>query len=711
MMMIVEEFNKYLVAEECMKFKKLAIYVAIAVAGMSQTPVYATNGMLLTGYGFRSQGMGGVGIAYGRDSLSVAANPANATKSGMRGDMGVGIFNAERHVAVGADAGQTSPFNFHGSVESDNKYFIMPEMGFTMPLTEKLSVGLAFVPNGGGNTTFRENFFSYQSTPTAAQYPARDKTLGVDLMQLVAPITVAYKVNEDHSIGASLVLAAQRFRAYGLQAFPQFGTTVLSGQLLSDPNHLTDVGFDYSYGAGVRLGWQGEFLNDRLTLGLTYASKTYMTKFDKYRGLFAEQGKLDIPENYGIGIAIKPASNLTIAADIVRINYSDVGAIGNRGPGEPLSTGGIPSSSDPTVLLGMDKGMGFGWTNQTVYKLGINYGLNERWQLRAGYNYGKSPIPNDQLTFNTLAPATTEKHYSVGFTYKANDNLEVTGTYVYAAPHSQQAINQNILGGVQVDMHQNIFALSLGWVLDPGATDYGDAPSEPINFGSGDRGFYGGFGLGQARITSWKAADFNSDLTTALGYPATTGVDQRSMGFKAYLGYSFNKFFALEGGFADFNDVKGSSAITYKNYTNAGGIPGNPALQVLPGSSVYTAENDAWMLAFVGKLPLTEKISALAKLGASSWSSNYRVNYTRLNPTAGPQPLPQPSAATAALGNPYNPIAQSGSDRGVDLYYGLGVSYDLLDNIALRAEWERFKFGAPHVDHVDLMTAGVSMKF
>jgi len=54
-----------------MKFKKLAMYVAIAVAGMSQTPVYATNGMLLTGYGFRSQGMGGVGIAYGRDSLSV----------------------------------------------------------------------------------------------------------------------------------------------------------------------------------------------------------------------------------------------------------------------------------------------------------------------------------------------------------------------------------------------------------------------------------------------------------------------------------------------------------------------------------------------------------------------------------------------------------------------------------------------------------------
>jgi len=692
-----------------MKFNKLAMSVAIGVAGISQAPVYATNGMLMTGDGFRSQAMGGVGIAYGRDSLSVAANPANATKTGMRGDMGVAIFNAERHVAVGADAGQSWTYNFHGSVESDNKYFIMPEMGFTMPLTEKLSVAMAFVPNGGGNTTFRENFFSYQSTPTAAQYPTRQKTLGVDLMQLIAPITVAYKVNEQHSVGASLVLAAQRFRAYGLQAFPQFANTILPGQLLSDADHLTDQGFDYSYGAGVRLGWQGDFLDDRLTLGLTYASKTYMTKFDKYRGLFAGQGNFDIPENYGIGIAVKPAKNLTIAADIVRVNYADVAAIGNRGPGTPIDLNGIPSNTDPTALLGMSNGMGFGWTNQTIYKLGINYGLNERWQIRAGYNYGKSPIPNDQLTFNTLAPATTEKHYSAGFTYKANDNLEVTGTYVYAAPHSQHAINQNILGGVELDMHQNIFALSLGWVLDPGVTDYGDTPSAPINFGSGDRGFYAGLGIGQARITSWAASDFNTDLAGALGYPAITTVDQRSMGVKAFGGYSFNKHFALEGGFADFNDVKAYSQINYKNYTAAGGIPANPALRVGAGMSEYTAENDAWMLAAVGKMPVTDKISAFAKLGASSWSSHYRVVYQRSNPTAGMQPLPQP--ATPSVATPANPIAKSGTDRGVDLYYGLGVSYDLLDNLALRAEWERFKVDTLHIDHIDLVTAGVSMRF
>lgn len=668
-----------------MKYKKLAMCVAVAVAGMSQVPVYATNGMLMTGYGFRSQAMGGVGIAYGRDSLSVAANPANATKSGMRGDMGVGIFNAERSAAVGPDAGQLyGPFNFNGEVESDNKYFIMPEMGFTMPLSEKLSVGMAFVPNGGGNTTYRENFLSFRPPAATRAVPARDVTLGIDLMQLVAPITVAYKVDDNHAVGASLVLGAQRFRAYGLQSFVEFGgpTGPLNGQLLSDPDHLTNQGFDYSYGAGVRLGWLGEFMDDKLTVGLTYASKTYMTKFDKYRGLFAEQGGFDIPENYGIGIAIKPAKNLTIAADIVRINYADVPSIGNRGPETGSGTAGIQSSSDPDKMLGNDEGMGFGWSNQTVYKLGINYGLNERWQIRAGFNYGKSPIADDQLTFNTLAPATVEKNYSVGFTYKPNEMLEVTGTYVYGAPNTQKAIDQNILGGVEIGMHQNLFALSFGWVLDPGVTDYGDTPSDPINFGSGDRGLYAGFSFGGSRVGGWEAADFNAQLVALGENPNSATAEETDIGWKVYAGYQFNKYLALEGGFVDFNDVKATVV-----YTGAGAPR---------GQSYFTSENDAWMLAAVGTLPVTKNISAFAKLGASHWSSNQRVSSHNLN--------------DQMITNAGYPQTDTVTD-GVDLYYGLGASYALLDNLALRLEWERFKFDAPHIDHIDLTTAGVALKF
>lgn len=640
------------------KFKTLAGAVALAVTGNA----FATNGYFLPGNGFRSQGMGGVGIAYGRDSLSIATNPANVVNTGMRGDIGIGIFNPERSAAVGAQAGQTSVFNFKGEAESDSKYFLMPEMGVTMPLTERLSVGFAVVGNGGMNSTYHENFFSYKLGPAPAD-PPRDAKLGVDMMQLLVPITAGYKLNEDHAIGASLVLAETRFRAYGLDAFAAFGIS-------SDPDHMTGNGFDYSYGAGVKLGWLGEFMDDKVTLGLTYASRTYMTKFDKYKGLFAEQGDFDIPENYGIGIAFKPVKNLVIAADVVRINYADVASVGNRGPHTatlPYAVGtaplAIPAWTDPTKLLGADDGMGFGWENQTIYKLGVQYGINQRLLVRAGYNYGKSPIPDDQLTFNTLAPATVEKHYSLGFTYKASEELEITGTYMYVAANNQRAINQNIVGGVEIGMHQNLYAVSLGWVLDPGvgASEYGDGDWDGIDFS----GFYGGFGFGQSR---YRGVD--SYIQTQLQQPGATvtSSNTRTEGWKVYGGYQFNDYLGVEGGYANLNDMQASGALPVGTH----------------GTSVDT---DAWTLAAVGTLPLTEKVSLLGKVGAAYMLTDIRDKRSTY-------PQAQPSKYIG--------------DDSFEPYYGVGVSYAVFDNFSLRAEWERFD--RKDLD-IDLLTAGMVVKF
>ncbi len=54
-----------------------------------------------------------------------------------------------------------------------------------------------------------------------------------------------------------------------------------------------------------------------------------MGKFDKYKGLFAEQGSFDIPSKYGVGIAVKAMPETTVAFDIERINYADVPAVNN----------------------------------------------------------------------------------------------------------------------------------------------------------------------------------------------------------------------------------------------------------------------------------------------------------------------------------------------------------------------------------------------
>ena len=92
-----------------MKRNYFALTALASAMVLSQTSAFATNGYFLPGAGYRSQGMGGVGIAYGRDSLSIGANPANVTKTGMRADMGIGVFNPERSAGVGESTGVLLP--------------------------------------------------------------------------------------------------------------------------------------------------------------------------------------------------------------------------------------------------------------------------------------------------------------------------------------------------------------------------------------------------------------------------------------------------------------------------------------------------------------------------------------------------------------------------------------------------------------------------
>ena len=71
---------------------------------------------------------------------------------------------------------------------------------------------------------------------------------------------------------------------------------------------------------------------------------------------------------------------------------------------------------------------------------------------------------------------------------------------MYAANNSQGGGNLNIIDHGDFNMHQNLFALSLGWVLDPGPKaldEYGEEDWEGINFD----GWYAGLGIGQSNYS------------------------------------------------------------------------------------------------------------------------------------------------------------------------------------------------------------------
>lgn len=454
-----------------------ALVLAIATGIAFPMSASATNGMFMIGFGSKSRAMGGVGVALGQDGLAAAANPAaiaDIAMDTMRADISAEVFRPIRGARVEATPISTRnpDDNSFDSLKSGANLYLIPAMGGAFKFNRDLTVGFAAVGAGLG-TRYKQT--CNQAAPVGNYFniacSASTDTVGVSAMQMQMLPTVAYRINKDHHVGASLAIAVQTFRAYGIDA----------GALQSfsrDPDKLSNNGNDWSFGGGIRLGWLGKFMDERVSLGANYSSRVYMTKFEKYEGLFAEEGGFDIPQNYAVGISVKPSDKLTVAFDIQRIEWSSIRSIGNPGPNvldtinnfNPLCPDTIVDS-DPECMLGGKYGWGFGWQDQTVYKLGLAYDYNSQWTFRAGANYGKSPIKENEILFNTLAPATVERHLTFGLSYRpaTKPNLEISANYMHAFKETIKGKAAFPAGATPGDaaasMYQNSLGVTIGYKL------------------------------------------------------------------------------------------------------------------------------------------------------------------------------------------------------------------------------------------------------
>jgi long-chain fatty acid transport protein len=412
--------------------KRTLLVVAAALAPLA---AQATTGYFQHGYGIKAQGMGGVGIALPQDALAAATNPAGIAWVGDRIDFGATLFMPDRGASITGSGAPGANGTYDGN---DTSSFLIPDFGYHRAINPSLTFGLAVYGNGGMNTDYKTNPFAGFGPNTG---PA-----GVDLMQLFVAPTLAWK-SGNHAFGASLNLAYQRFKAEGIQGFAGFSAS--SG-------NVSNRGYDDSTGLGFRLGWTGQ-VSPAVTLGATYQSKTKMSEFDKYSGLFANQGDFDIPENYGVGIALKATPALTVAADVQQINYSDVQAVGNT----------ADCFFAMTCQLGATNGPGFGWKDTTVYKIGLAWQMKPGTTLRAGYVTLDQPIPASQTFFNILAPGVVEDHLTLGLTLEMSKTSELSFMYMHAFEkkvNGSGSIPAGFGGGeANLRMSQDSLGVAYGW--------------------------------------------------------------------------------------------------------------------------------------------------------------------------------------------------------------------------------------------------------
>jgi len=419
------------------------------------SPAFATNGYLAHGYGIKSKGMAGAGVAMPQEVLIAATNPAGIAFLGNRVEVAAALFSPRRSYDVTGNPSGTrgEPQLAPGKVESGREYFVIPEMGATWQLDEHKSVGVVLFGNGGMNT-------SYSAGDTGGGVGTFGAgSTGVDLAQLFLSPTFSYRFDNDAAIGVSAILAYQRFEIKGVSSFGPTGFNVSN-----DPANLSNNDHDNSFGAGINLGFILP-VADTLTLGGGFRSRIYMTEFDDYKGLFAEQGDMDIPASATIGLAWKTTESLTIALDVQRTWYSSIDAIGNTMQPAMNICGGAKFSGAVThpSCLGGDDGIGFGWKDMTTVKFGVQYEAANDWTWRAGYSHGNQPIPETEVMFNILAPGVMEQHFTAGFTKKFDSNRqEINFSAMYAPSYS---ISGPVSSTQTVELEMKQYQLELGWSL------------------------------------------------------------------------------------------------------------------------------------------------------------------------------------------------------------------------------------------------------
>ena len=408
-------------------FKRMALLSALAVPAAA----YATNGYQLIGVGSYQKGLAGAVTANPGSAMTAVTNPAGAARVGNRGDFSMEAFMPDRSVDFTALGGE--------KMDSAVDMYGVPAIGWTAPIADGSNVYF-----GGG---------MYGTSGMGVDYAVTDMGMGmswngysnISFWQM-APV-LAWNVDDKLSLGASLNIDYQ--------------SVAFQSRFTGGPG---DTIFDLSrsasgFGLGLSLGVLYD-LNPAVTVGLSYKSKQNFSamEYQLAQGDITLMGTalpsgtytldLDFPQQAAAGIAYRATNKLTLSADLKWINWSDtMDQLIINGPAGP-----IPYNT--------------GWDDQTVFAIGINYDINEKFTIRGGYNYAASPIGPEDVASNLILPAVVETHYTVGADYRINNHWELAFHYMYVPENivtAAPSTNPMDLPGTKISLSETSLGANIGY--------------------------------------------------------------------------------------------------------------------------------------------------------------------------------------------------------------------------------------------------------
>ncbi|KAB0495309.1 OmpP1/FadL family transporter [Pseudomonas vancouverensis] len=364
----------------------------------------AMNFNIPTSASIESAQMGGASMAFAQSSMIASDNPAGMANLGNRLDGGLQMFFGSFRSSFGNEENRD---DFKVQVP-------IPSGGFSHVLDERTTLGMSVYSIGSGS--------DYSHAAVRGQGFPDVKTR---MTYLIFAPTLAYKVTADFAVGVSTLIGVQQLQARGLVAPQPDGSLGLS------PTH----GIQTQTGYGWRVGalWT---INPLLSVGASYSPKMRFADADGYENdlLAVAGGHLDLPAQYGAGIALHLTPTLTLAADYLRLEWSDVGFL-----------------NDPK---------GAGLNSQNVYRVGFSWDAANSITLRAGFKRASEAVDSDHTAANYYSPGILNDSVSAGFTYHLPEQTDVSLGYEYHLPDTLRGTGPST--GSNIGAHYSQVLLGVG---------------------------------------------------------------------------------------------------------------------------------------------------------------------------------------------------------------------------------------------------------
>ncbi|MBA2351860.1 MAG: outer membrane protein transport protein [Burkholderiales bacterium] len=391
----------------------LFFLMSLAAGSTALPPAHGANGINLTGFGAESAVMGGADLAVARDTSALNTNPAGLSQIAGR------AFDNYFAVAYAVDVSHADRFGNDGGVSND--LIALGGGGYAQRLgNSKITAGIGLFAQGGAGYVYED-----LNTP----FGARDELSALFRIAKLSP-GLAYQVNDSLSLGASLGVI---YADIEQKVFPD--TSFFNA---ADPSR-SFFGFKLEDARalefGFRLGAQYR-VNEQIRLGMAFSPKTELPLENgrveanlsaiglgkvTYRDARVEG--LALPTEAGMGIAYEPAPTLLLSIELTWLDWS------NALRSLHLRASNPENPAAPAVL---ENTAALDWRDQYVVAVGAAWKVNEKTVVRAGYNYGRNPVP--ARTLSPLLATIAEHHVALGFGRRVGAEWEIATGIEYQIP-------------------------------------------------------------------------------------------------------------------------------------------------------------------------------------------------------------------------------------------------------------------------------------